>query len=130
MYELTKKRAKALLIDSAIAATVSFAVEPLLKKKIKSSFFHEVISPHVVFWGLEYAQIRINGQTVGQKMMGIALKDDAGSELSSEQILKHIVHRDTIGAFMYVKDRARYAKYEGEKYPHDLYAQTVVQQVE
>lgn len=56
---------------------------------------------------------------MGQRMMGSALKDDADSELSSEQILKHIVHRDAIGAFMYVKDRARY---EGGKYSHDLYA--------
>ncbi|ANU14386.1 hypothetical protein B481_2452 [Planococcus halocryophilus Or1] len=130
MYELTKKRAKALLIDSAIATTVSFALEPLLKKKIKSPFFHAMVSPHLVFWGLEYAQLRMNGQTAGQKMMGITLKDEAGGELSSEQILKHIVYRDTIGPLMYAKDRSRYDKYKGEKYPNDLYAHTVVKKVD
>lgn len=130
MYRVTKKRAKALLIDSVIAATVSLGAELLLKKRIKSPFFHQIVSPSLVFWGLEYAQLRVNGQTVGQKAIGIALKDEAGGELSAEQILKHIVHRDTIGAFMYVKNRARYDSYKGEKYPHDLYAHTVVKEVD
>ncbi|AQU80658.1 RDD family protein [Planococcus faecalis] len=130
MYRVTKKRAKALLIDSVIAATVSLGAELLLKKRIKSPFFHQIVSPSLVFWGLEYAQLRVNGQTVGQKAIGIALKDEAGGELSAEQILKHIVHRDTTSAFMYVKNRARYDSYKGEKYPHDLYAHTVVKEVD
>lgn len=129
MYELTKKRAKALLIDSVIATTLSFMVEPLVKKKIKSPFFYGMVFPHLFFLGLEFGQLRMREQTAGQKMTGIALKDEAGGKLGSEQIFKRIVYRDTIGAIIYAKDRARYDRYKGEKYPHDFYAHTVVKKV-
>ena len=130
MNELTKKRAKALLIDTAISTAVSFAVEPLLKRKTKNSFIYTVMSPTVIFWGLEYAQLRLKGQTVGQKMMGIEVQNEADGEPTSEQILERMVHRDTVSPFVYLKDRAYYDAYEGEKFPHDLYSYTVVKEVD
>ncbi|WP_394121827.1 RDD family protein [Planococcus donghaensis] len=129
MNELTKKRTKALLIDTAISTAVSFAIEPLLKRKTKNSFIYTVVSPTVIFWGLEYAQMRLKGQTVGHKMMGIEVQNEAGGEPTPEQILERIVHRDTVGPFVYLKDRAHYDAYEGEKFPHDLYSYTVVKEV-
>ena len=129
MNKLTKKRAKAILIDTAISTAVSFAVEPLLKRKNKNSFIYTVVSPSVIFWGLEYAQLRIKGQTVGQKMMGIEVQNEAGGEPTPEQILERMVHRDLVGPFIYMKDRAKYDAYEGEKFPHDLYSYTVVKEV-
>ena len=129
MNELTKKRTKALLIDTAISTAVSFAVEPLLKRKTKNSFIYTVVSPTVIFWGLEYAQMRLKGQTVGHKMMGIEVQNEAGGEPTPEQILERMVHRDTVGSFVYLKNRAHYDAYEGEKFPHDLYSYTVVKEV-
>ncbi|TWT06548.1 RDD family protein [Planococcus sp. CPCC 101016] len=130
MNELAKKRAKAILIDTAISTAVSFAVEPLLKRKTKGSFIYTVVSPTVIFWGLEYAQLRLKGQTVGQKMMGIEVQNEAGGEPTPEQILERMVHRDTIGPFVYLKDRAKFDAYEGGKFPHDLYSYTVVKEVD
>ena len=130
MNELTKKRAKALLIDTAISTAVSFAVEPLLKRKTKNSFIYTVVSPTVIFWGLEYAQMRLKGQTVGHKVMGIEVQNEAGGEPTTEQILERMIHRDTVSPFVYLKDRAHYDAYEGEKFPHDLYSYTVVKEVE
>lgn len=129
MNGLTKKRAKALLIDTAISTAVSFAIEPLLKKKTKSGFLYTVVSPTAIFWGLEYAQMRLKGQTVGQKIMGIEVQNEAGGEPAPEQILERMVHRDTVSSFVYLKDRAHYDAYEGEKFPHDLYSYTVVKEV-
>jgi len=129
MNELTKKRVKAGLIDTAISTAVSFAIEPLLKRKAKSSFIYTVVSPTVIFWGLEYAQMRLKGQTIGHKMMGIEVQNEAGGEPAPEQILERMVHRDTVSPFFYLKDRAHYDRYEGEKFPHDLYSYTVVKEV-
>ncbi|MBD8014566.1 RDD family protein [Microbacterium sp. APC 3898] len=130
MNELMKKRTKALLIDTAISTAVSFAVEPLLKRKTKSSFVYTVVSPTVIFWGLEYAQMRLKGQTIGHRMMGIEVQNEAGGEPTPEQILERMVHRDTVSPFIYLKDRAQYDAYEGDRFPHDLYSYTVVKEVE
>lgn len=129
MNELTKKRMKAILIDTVISTVVSSALEPLLKKKTKSSFVYTVVSPSVVFWGLEYAQLRLSGQTIGQKLMNIEVQNENGGEPTSEQILKRMVHRDMVSSIVYLKDRAAYDVYQGEKFPHDLYAHTMVKEL-
>nr|WP_155799300.1 RDD family protein [Planococcus antarcticus] len=129
MTELTKKRMKAILIDTAISTSVSFAGEPLLKGKVKSRFVYTLVSPTVIFWGLEYAQLRLNGQTIGQKMMSIEVQKEDGGEPTPEQILKRVVHRNTVSPFVYLKDRAQYDAYEGEKFPHGLHSHTVVKEV-
>ena len=74
MKSMTKKRLGAVMIDSVIATTVSLGVEYLLRKKVKNEFIHTVVTPTVVFWGLEYAQLRKNGQTLGYKAMGLGLE--------------------------------------------------------
>lgn len=129
MNELAKKRGKAILIDTVISSVVSLALEPLLKKKTKSSFAYTVVSPSVIFWGLEYAQLRLSGQTVGQKMMRIEVQNEDGGEPTSKQIIKRLVHRDTISPFIYLKDREYFDAYEGERFPHDLYSHTTVKEL-
>ena len=128
MHDLTKKRTKAVLIDLVISTAASLALEQLLRKKIKSEAFHTIALPSLVFWGLEYAQLRLKGQTVGQKALGIKVESEDGSELTGDQILKRAVHRDTISSVSYLCDRKKYDVYEGEKFPHDIYSNTVVKE--
>ena len=45
MNPLTKKRTKAVMIDSVIACLVSVGVEQLVRKKVKNEFVHAVIAP-------------------------------------------------------------------------------------
>ena len=116
------------MIDAAVAATVSLGLECLLRKKIKSEFIHTVVTPMVAFWGLEYAQLRKNGQTLGYKAMGLALENEDGSKPTDAQIAKRIMYRDTISTFDYLKDRQHFAERDGATFPHDRFAQTVVKE--
>lgn len=129
MHKITKKRIKAVLLDSLISTGITLAAEPLLRKKIKNETFLQVVAPTVVFWGLEYAQLRLQGQTVGQKVLGIQIESEDGGELTGEQILKRLLHRDTIGPVAYLCDRDRSADSKGKKFPHDAYAKTFVKEV-
>lgn len=126
MNQLAKKRAKAILIDTAVSTGVSVLMESLLRKKMKNDFFYVAVLPTLTLWGLECVQIKANGQTAGQKMMDIKVVSDKGGELSSGQILKRAVHRDSISPFSFLINRAHYAMYKGAKYPHDIYADTKV----
>ena len=128
MKSMTKKRLGAVMIDSVIAATVSLGVEYVLRKKVKSEFVHTVVTPTVLFWGLEYAQLRKNGQTIGYKAMGLALENKDGSKPTDAQIAKRILYRDTISTFDYLKDRQNFAQRDGAIFPHDRFAQTVVKE--
>lgn len=129
MDNLMKKRMKGMLIDTAISTAVSVAVEQATKKKVKNIFFHAVVAPSVVLYGLEYAQLRISGQTIGQKAVGIKVQSETGGELTPEQIVKRMVHRDTASSIVYLKDRKKYNAFGGAKFPHDVYAETVVKEV-
>ncbi|MGI2328099.1 RDD family protein [Planococcus sp. YIM B11945] len=129
MNELAKKRAKAILIDILVSTVVTAAVEPILRKKVKSEAFHVVATPTLVLWGLEYAQTKAFGQTLGQKAMGIQVVSEDGGELTSGQILKRIVHRDTAGSFAYMANRKKYDAFEGGQFAHDLYAGTEIKEV-
>ncbi|MCJ1907791.1 RDD family protein [Planococcus ruber] len=128
MHDLTKKRAKAAVVDSVISTAVSLALEPLLRKKIKNEAFLQVAAPTLVFWGLEYVQLRLQGQTLGQKAFGIKVESEDGNELTDSQILKRVLHRDTISPLAYLRDREKYADAKGEKFSHDAYAHTVVKE--
>lgn len=123
-----KKRLKAMAIDLAISTGVTVILDPLLRNKVKNKAAYDVIVPTAVFWGLEYAQLLARGQTVGHKAAGIIIDTTDGSAISSEQIIKRILHRDSISTFSYLKDRGKYEFYEGTKLPHDLYADTVVKE--
>lgn len=123
-----KKRLKAMAIDIAISTGVTLVLDPLIRKRIKNKAAYDVIVPTVVFWGLEYAQLRMKGQTVGHKAAGIVIDTTDGSALGTEQIMKRLMHRDSISTLSYLADREKFAFYEGTKLPHDLYADTVVKE--
>lgn len=128
MNKLMKKRMKAMAIDLAISTGVTVILDPLIRKKVENKAIYDVIVPTVIFWGLEYAQLRAGGQTIGHKAAGIIIDTTDGSALSSEQIVKRLAHRDSISTFSYLKDRGKFEFYEGTKLPHDLYADTVVKE--
>lgn len=126
-----KKRIKALLIDSLVSGAASLAVEGVFraatknKKNAGTEFCYSVILPTVTFWGLEYIQLRQRGQTIGHKLQGIIIESEDGTALTDEQIVKRLMHRDSVSTFAYLKDRAAF---DGERLPHDLYAGTVLKE--
>ncbi|MEZ0481656.1 RDD family protein [Planococcus sp. SSTMD024] len=126
MDALTKKRGKAFAIDVMASAIVTAAVEPLLRKKVKKEWVHALVTPTVVFWGLEYAQLKMCGQTVGHKIAGIKIENADGGELTGEQILKRVAHRDSIMTLQWFKQRGQDM---GAQMPHDRYAHTVVREL-
>lgn len=128
MGDLTKKRLKASLIDTAISTVVSLAVEQAVKPKVKNGFLNAVALPTLALYGLEYAQLRMRGQTVGQKAAGIEIQSETGGELTPEQIIKRMVHRDSVSMFMYFKEYKKYNA-DGAAFPHDVYAETVIKEV-
>lgn len=121
MEKLLKKRGQAFAVDLMVSAAVTAAVEPLLRKKIKQEWFHALITPTAVFWGLEYAQLKACGQTVGHKTAGIKIENADGGELTGEQILKRVAHRDTVMTLQWFKERG---KEQGGQMPHDRFAGT------
>lgn len=130
MKELTKKRVKAYVIDSIIATAVSYGVEYFLRKKVKSEFIHNVVTPTAVLWGMEYAQLKCTGQTIGYKMVGLTIESEDGSKPSCEQLIKRIAYRDTIGTFIYLKDREAFEGVDGSQLAQDRFARTVVREVD
>ncbi|MFF5995804.1 RDD family protein [Lysinibacillus sp. KU-BSD001] len=129
MQSITKKRTAAIAIDLAISTAVTLGVEYFLRKKVKNEAVHNLITPTVVMWGLEYAQLRKSGQTIGYKAMGLALENEDGSKPTDAQIAKRIVYRDTISTFDYIKDRHHFEEQDGAILPHDRFAHTVVKEV-
>ncbi|RHB50091.1 RDD family protein [Exiguobacterium sp. AM39-5BH] len=119
MKRLTKKRTKAVLIDGVIAGLLSFGVEQLVRKKVKSEFVHAVITPTLVSYALEACQMRRGGQTLGYKLMGLELKNDDGTPVTAEQAFKRALHRDTRSIVTYIKDRAHFEAEDGAILPHD-----------
>jgi uncharacterized RDD family membrane protein YckC len=130
MKELTKKRLKACAIDLGISTALSLTIEYFLRKKVKSEFVHNVVTPTAVFWGLEYAQFKCGGQTIGYKMMGLKLESEDGSTPTCKQILKRCAYRDTLGPFAYLKDREAYEGEDGSRLAQDRFAGTVVKEIE
>ena len=128
MNRLIKKRIKAMAIDTAITMGATALLEPLVRNKLKNKAVYDIVAPSLIFWGLEYTQLRMSGQTIGHKAAGIVIDTTDGSELTSTQILKRLVHRDSISMLSYLRDREKYDFYEGTKLPHDLYADTVVKE--
>lgn len=129
MKTLTKKRLKASIIDSIISSTVLYGTTYMLRKKIKSKTFHEVISPAIVSWGLEYIQLRKSGQTIGYKLMGLKLENSEGNIPSNKEIIKRLIHRDTIAPILYIKNKEAFEGENGATFPHDKFSNTVVKEV-
>ncbi|WP_203287867.1 RDD family protein [Metabacillus sp. cB07] len=129
MKALTKKRTKAILIDLAISSAVTAGVEYFLRKKVKSEAVHTLITPTIVMWTLEYAQLRKSGQTVGYKKMGLVLENEDGSQPASGQIIKRMAYRDTLSTLDYIKSRKTFEAEEGAVLPHDCFSGTAVREV-
>ncbi|RUL48707.1 MULTISPECIES: RDD family protein [Lysinibacillus] len=129
MKSITKKRTKAFIIDLAISGVVTAGVEYVLRKKIKNEAFHHLVTPTAVLWGLEYAQIRKGGQTIGYKAAKLALQNEDGSPLTCQQITKRMVYRDIVSTFDYLLKRQDFEQEDGALLPHDRVARTIVKEV-
>ncbi|WP_336636484.1 RDD family protein [Lysinibacillus fusiformis] len=128
MESITKKRALAFLMDTAISTAVTLGVEYFLRKKVKSEVVHALVTPTAMLWALEYAQLRKNGQTIGYKALGLVLEHEEGHALSDRQIIKRMAYRDTISSFHYLKNRQAFEQQHGQCLPHDSFAGTVVKE--
>ncbi|SFE04988.1 RDD family protein [Lentibacillus persicus] len=126
MKRISKKRLKAYMIDAALSAAVTYGLEYFLRKKVKSEVVHALVTPTVVMWTLEWAQLRRSGQTLGYKQQRLVLENETGAKLTSEQIIKRMAYRDTIVGFSYLKNPKGFSEDEGAIMPQDRYAQTKV----
>ena len=119
MNPLTKKRVQAVLIDGIVAGLISYGVEQVVRKKVKSEFVHAVITPTLVSYALEACQMRRGGQTLGYKVLGLELKHDDGTPITAKQALQRAIHRDTCSVVSYVKHRGHFEAENGSVLPHD-----------
>ncbi|WP_077596899.1 RDD family protein [Oceanobacillus kimchii] len=129
MKAITKKRTKAYFIDLAISTAVTIGVEQLMRKKIKSEAVHALVTPTVVMWGLEYAQLRRCGQTIGYKQTGLKIEGTDGQAPTPNQIIKRMAYRDCLSTFKYLGDRKGFEGKDGSVLPQDTYAETIVKEV-
>lgn len=130
MKSITKKRTKAYFIDLALSTAVVGVTEYFLRKKVKNEAVHALVTPSVVMGTLECAQLLRSGQTVGYKKMGLVLESENGSDLSMGQLIKRVLYRDTLNTFLFIGNRGAFEKMDGQALPHDVYARTVVKEVE
>ncbi|WP_067727421.1 RDD family protein [Oceanobacillus damuensis] len=128
MKSITKKRAKAYLIDLAVSSAVTAGVEYFLRKKVKNEAFHALVTPTVIMWGLEYALLRQNGQIIGYSKMGLKLETEDHSKLTCNTILKRMAYRDTLSSFDYLKNRKAFEEQDGAIFPHDRFSGTIVKE--
>ena len=119
MKRLTKKRTQAVMIDGVVAGLLSFGLEQLVRKKVKSEFVHTVITPSLITYAIEACQMSRGGQTIGYKLMGLELKNDDGTPVTAKQAFKRALHRDTLSVAAYIKDRAHFETEDGAVLPHD-----------
>ncbi|WP_337019716.1 RDD family protein [Oceanobacillus massiliensis] len=129
MESITKKRTKAYLIDLAISTALTAGFEYFLRKKVKNEAVHALVTPTVIMWSLEYAQLLKCGQTAGYKKMGLTLKNTQGLTPSPGQIVKRMAYRDTLSSLDYLKNRKKFDEQEGAVLPHDRFAGTVVKEI-
>ncbi len=120
---------KAFMIDLAVSTAVTGVAEYFLRKKIKSEAFHSLVTPVVVMYALEGAQLRKSGQTIGYKKLGLILENENKGPLTNDQLLKRMVYRDTWSTVKYLSERKEFEQNAGSIFPHDEYAGTVVQEV-
>lgn len=126
---LTKKRAKAYCIDLAISTAVTGVVEYILRKRIKSEAFHAIVTPSVIMGSLECAQILGSGQTIGYKKMGLILESESESSVTTTQVVKRIMYRDSLSSLKLLMNRKSFEGEDGSILPHDRFAGTVVKEV-
>lgn len=130
MNSITKKRIKAYFIDFVVSGLAVGTVEYLLRKKVKSEVVHILITPVVVPWSLECIQLKISGQTLGYKIMGLSLEGADTSDLTRKQIAKRMLYRQTVSPFKFLAHPIEFSKINGNALPHDHAANTFVREVE
>lgn len=128
MEEITKKRFKAILIDSFISSAVSLTAEYFMRKRIKNEALYNVVLPMASMYALEYLQLKRSGQTAGYRLMGLKLTADDGEALTGEQIVKRMVHRDTTSTWSYLTSRKQFEGKSGAILPHDEKTGTIVKE--
>lgn len=126
MKPITKKRTWAVLIDMAASSLVTSALEPLLRKKVKDETLRYIVIPTFTTWGLEYAQLKCSGQTIGYKVMGLTLESEDEAPLTSNQILKRIAYRDFASTIAYMKDNENFSQQDGRSLAQDRFSHTIV----
>ncbi|PKR77572.1 RDD family protein [Halalkalibacillus sediminis] len=129
MNSVSKKRLKAYLIDVAVSSALTAGVEYLLRKKVKNESLHNLVTPTVVMWTLEYVQLRGCGQTIGYKKKGLVLEGEEESKLTSSQIIKRMGYRDTLSTLNYLKSPKKFEGNDGSSFPHDRFSSTVVKEI-
>jgi len=132
MKELTKKRTKAIVVDQLIYNAAIMGAERAFRrnKSVKSEFIASVVVPTLVTWGAEYLLLRQGSQTIGFQKMGLTLESEDGSPLTSSQIIKRMLYRDTVSTLDYFKDRDGFEGTDGAQLPHDTFAGTIVRETD
>lgn len=128
MKEITKKRLKASFIDGAVYYAGSLVLEHFLKKKIKNEAITAPVASIASQYILEYAQFKTCGQTLGFKLQGLELASENGTPLTSQQLVKRMIERDTKSTWKYVFDKENFEKLDGAVFPHDEASGTIVKQ--
>lgn len=129
MKSLTKKRTKAYFIDLAVSTAFTGVIEYFLRKKIKNEAFHALVTPSVIMSSIECVQLVKSGQTIGYKKMGLVLEAEDGSDVTTKQVVKRLVFRDSLSTFKYILNRKSFEKKDGAVLPHDSFAKTIVREV-
>lgn len=131
MEELTRKRTKALVIDSVIAAAAGGVLSHLWRKRTgKTGFMSEVAIPQLTMWGLELLQMKRRGRTIGHDVAGIRIQSEDGEVPDTLQLMKRMLHRETVSQLILLTRRGEYQAYKGTRFPHDTFANTVVKAVD
>lgn len=129
MDDVMKRRMMAGVIDEVINNVASEVVEQVVLKRIKSKTFHALVTKTVVSWVIEGVQLKLmNGQTLGDRALKLRVQSTNGLPLTTEQIVKRILYRETVAPLKLFKDRSRYME-AGARLPQDEYAETIVVKV-
>ena len=126
MHSTTKRRIGAYIINQAVYLGLSVVIEKTVLRRVKSEVVHAVVTqPTISFLG-EVAQLKLlNGKTVGGRICGIQVESENGLPLTTKQIVRRTVYRDTVSLF---KIRPYWKPFleNGQRLPEDDFARTIV----
>ncbi|UKS54749.1 RDD family protein [Exiguobacterium acetylicum] len=126
MHSRTKRRIGAYIINQAVYLGLSVVIEKTVLRRVKSEVIHAVVTqPTISFLG-EIAQLKLlNGKSIGGQICGIQVEDKNGLPLTTKQVVRRTVYRDTVSLF---KIRPYWKPFleDGQRLPEDDFAQTIV----
>lgn len=126
MHSTTKRRIGAYIINQAVYFGLSAFIEKTVLRRVKSEVVHAVVTqPTISFLG-EVAQLKLlNGKTIGGQIFGIQVESENGLPLTTKQIVRRTVYRDTVSLF---KIRPYWKPFldNGQRLPEDDFARTIV----